>query len=39
MPAVLMIIFAVFFLPVFLRTRIYTAPQYLEERFGRGGGQ
>jgi SSS family solute:Na+ symporter len=35
MPAVLMILFAVFFLPVFLRTRIYTAPQYLEERFGR----
>jgi len=36
MPAVIMILFAVFFLPVFLRTRIYTAPQYLEERFGRG---
>jgi len=36
MPAVLMILFAVFFLPVFLRTRIFTAPQYLEERFGRG---
>jgi SSS family solute:Na+ symporter len=36
MPAVLMILFAVFFLPVFLRTRIYTAPQYLEERFGPG---
>ncbi len=35
MPALLMILFAVFFLPVFLRTRIYTAPQYLEERFGR----
>ena len=36
MPAVLLILFAVFFLPVFLRTRVYTAPQYLEERFGRG---
>lgn len=36
MPAVLLVIFAMFFLPVFLRMRIYTAPQYLEERFGRG---
>jgi len=36
MPALLMILFAVFFLPVFLRMRVYTAPQYLEERFGRG---
>jgi SSS family solute:Na+ symporter len=27
MPALLLILFAVFFLPVFLRTRIYTAPQ------------
>jgi SSS family solute:Na+ symporter len=36
MPALLLILFSVFFLPVFLRTRIYTAPQYLEERFGRG---
>jgi SSS family solute:Na+ symporter len=36
MPALLLILFAVFFLPVFLRARIYTAPQYLEERFGRG---
>ena len=35
MPAVLLVLFAVFFLPVFLRARIYTAPQYLEERFGR----
>ena len=35
MPALLMILFAVFFLPVFLRARIYTAPQYLEQRFGR----
>jgi len=35
MPALLMILFAVFFLPVFLRSRIYTAPQYLEQRFGR----
>ena len=36
MPALVLILFAVFFLPVFLRARIYTAPQYLEERFGRG---
>jgi len=36
MPALLLILFSMFFLPVFLRTRIYTAPQYLEERFGRG---
>lgn len=35
-PALIMILFATFFLPVFLRARIYTAPQYLEERFGRG---
>jgi len=35
MPAVLLVFFAVFFLPVFLRMRVYTAPQYLEERFGR----
>lgn len=35
MPAVLLVLFATFFLPVFLRARIYTAPQYLEERFGR----
>ncbi|MGB5351872.1 MAG: hypothetical protein WBN10_19840 [Polyangiales bacterium] len=35
MPALLLILFAVFFLPVFLRARIYTAPQYLEQRFGR----
>jgi SSS family solute:Na+ symporter len=36
MPALLLVLFAVFFLPVFLRARIYTAPQYLEQRFGRG---
>ena len=36
MPALLLILFSAFFLPVFLRTRIYTAPQYLEARFGRG---
>jgi len=35
-PALLLILFAIFFLPVFLRARIYTAPQYLEQRFGRG---
>jgi len=35
MPAILLVVFATFFLPVFLRMRIYTAPQYLEERFGR----
>ncbi len=36
MPALLLVLFAVFFLPVFLRARIYTAPEYLERRFGRG---
>jgi len=36
MPAVLLVLFAVFFLPVFLRARVYTAPEYLERRFGRG---
>jgi SSS family solute:Na+ symporter len=36
MPALLMIVFAFFFLPPFLRARVYTAPQFLEERFGRG---
>ncbi len=36
MPALVLILFAMFFLPVFLRARIYTAPQYLEQRFGRG---
>ncbi len=35
MPAILLIVFAVFFLPVFLRGRVYTAPEYLERRFGR----
>jgi len=35
MPALLLILFAAFFLPVFVRARIYTAPQYLEQRFGR----
>ena len=36
MPALLLILFSVFFLPVFLRGRVYTAPEYLEQRFGRG---
>ncbi|MEM7434249.1 MAG: sodium/solute symporter [Myxococcota bacterium] len=36
MPAVLLILFAFFFLPLFLRGRVYTAPQFLELRFGRG---
>jgi SSS family solute:Na+ symporter len=33
MPAVILVIFAVFMLPLFLRTRVVTAPEYLERRF------
>ena len=34
-PALLLIFFAVYLLPLFLRSRLYTAPQFLERRFGR----
>lgn len=33
--ALVLAVFAVFILPVFLRNRIYTAPEYLEVRFDR----
>ena len=35
LPALLLVIFAVFVLPFFLRAQVYTAPQFLELRFGR----
>lgn len=34
MAAVVLVIFAVFFLPVYLNTKIYTMPEYLEKRYG-----
>jgi SSS family solute:Na+ symporter len=34
-PALLLVFFAVYLLPLFLRSRLYTAPQFLERRFGR----
>ncbi len=34
LPALLLVFFATFVLPLFLRERIYTAPEYLERRFG-----
>lgn len=34
-PAVVLVLFVFFILPLYLRARIYTAPQFLEERFGR----
>ncbi len=33
MAVIILIIFAVFFLPFYLRNKIFTIPQYLEERF------
>ncbi len=33
MPALILVIFAVFVLPLYLRTRVVTAPGYLERRF------
>lgn len=36
MAALTLVIVAKFFLPVFLERNIYTMPQFLEERFGRG---
>ncbi len=35
MAALTLLIVGKFFLPIFLRNRIYTMPQYLEQRFGR----
>lgn len=34
LPAVILILFIFFFLPLFLRTRVFTAPQFLEQRYG-----
>ena len=36
LPAILLIAFATFVLPVFRRADVYTAPEYLERRFSRG---
>ena len=36
MAVVVLIIFAVFFLPFYLKNRIFTIPEYLERRFGYG---
>ncbi len=35
MAAVTLIIVAVFFMPVYLKNRIYTMPQFLEQRYGK----
>ena len=35
MAAATLVIVAVFFMPVYLRNRIYTMPQFLEQRYGR----
>jgi hypothetical protein len=35
MAAATLVIVAVFFMPVYLKNRIYTMPQFLEQRFGR----
>ena len=34
-PALLLVLFAVFFVPLFRRARVYTAPEWLEYRFSR----
>lgn len=34
LPALILVLFVFFILPLYLRARIYTAPQFLEERFG-----
>ncbi len=33
MPALILVVFAIFMLPIFLRNRVVTAPEYLERRF------
>lgn len=35
LPALILVLFIFFILPLYLRARVYTAPQFLEERFGR----
>ena len=36
MAAATLVIVAVFFMPVYLKNRIYTMPQFLEQRYGKG---
>jgi SSS family solute:Na+ symporter len=36
MAAATLIVVAVFFMPVYLKNRIYTMPQFLEQRYGKG---
>jgi SSS family solute:Na+ symporter len=35
MAAATLVIVAVFFMPVYLKNRIYTMPQFLEQRYGK----
>jgi SSS family solute:Na+ symporter len=35
LPALILVFFAIFLLPRYLAARVYTAPQFLEKRFGR----
>ncbi|MCO6436602.1 MAG: sodium/solute symporter [Phycisphaerae bacterium] len=35
LPAVILVCFVVFLLPLYLKQRVFTAPQYLEHRYGR----
>lgn len=36
LPALILVFFAIFILPRYLAARVFTAPQFLEKRFGRG---
>ena len=36
LPVLVLVFFAAFFLPFYMRARVYTAPQFLEARYGRG---
>jgi solute:Na+ symporter, SSS family len=36
MAAATLIVVAIFFMPVYLKNRIYTMPQFLEQRYGKG---
>jgi SSS family solute:Na+ symporter len=35
MAAVVLVVFAVFFIPIYLRSRVYTMPEFLERRYDR----
>lgn len=35
MAAVVLVVFAIFFIPVYLRSRVYTMPEFLERRYDR----